>query len=128
MRDTTKQYATALYEALENASSLEQKRMCLKRFIALLRRYRDHGRTQYIIGAVERLYLTKHRIHKVSAETVSGAPTALKKELEEMLGTPVILSEHIDPTLGAGIKFFIDNETLIDASASTLLHRMFHRV
>jgi len=126
MRYTTKQYATALFEALEGAIGMEERRACLQRFVDLLRARKNKSRMPYILAAVERIYCTKHRLHTVTAETVSGAPHSLKKNLEEMLGTSVALSERIDPSLVAGIKLYIDGDTLIDASASTMLRQMFH--
>lgn len=124
MKYTIKQYAKALYEALEN-SSVKERKAVMARFLALVRKNGDSPRLKLIIYAFEKEYLRDSKLRRVDIEMASAAPESVKKEIKNILNGNVIFFEKENPALGAGIRITIDGEIMIDASAKRQIEKMF---
>lgn len=126
MKYTTKQYANSLLSALEGKSAKAQGES-LRRFFSILQRNGDASKRSQIMEEVRRTYFKKNGTHKVEVEMAANPPASLKKDIEGALGKKIVLSERLSPELVGGIKIFIDDETLVDASIKTQLDKLFTR-
>ena len=124
MRHTTKQYARALYGALDAAGS-EKRHGILKHFYAYIVRHRELGRMERILEEVERIYNEGHGMHSVVVESASPLSSSLKKEIQEIFRGKAVLRESIRSELLGGVKCIIDRDTVIDASAAGQLRKLF---
>ena len=126
MKYTTKQYATALLGALEDKTAREQKKI-LRRFMQVLLKSRDFSKRAAILKEYERQYLSAHGVKKVNLDSAAPVSPKLKNEIQKILGGKLSVSERVDPTLLAGIKIVVDDETLIDASGRARLEMLLRR-
>lgn len=124
MKYATRQYAEALYGALRDAESKDRQAI-LKRFYAYIVRNRDQQHVERILEEVGDIHSRREGLHTVTVESVSPMSSGIKKEIEKIFGGKVILRESINPKLFAGIKFIIDGDTVIDASAQGQLRKLF---
>jgi len=125
MKYTVKQYAQALMEALEENESAQRNKI-LKSFLLLLRRNNDWSKLDSIIKQVEKKYLRKIGKKKVLIEFVGALSVKIKERIKDILGTNILLVEKENPKILAGLKIFIEDEILIDASARTRLDCLFN--
>jgi F0F1-type ATP synthase delta subunit len=116
MRYTTRQYAEALLESLEGKADKDRE-VILARFMSVLRRSGDARRLNEILVRYEEVFLKARGMVKVTLESASALPAAVKKEIEKALGKPIELIETIEPKLLAGLRILLDDRILIDASA-----------
>ena len=124
MRYTTKQYALALFAALKNKSAADRKEI-IKRFLIILRKNRDGARLKLILQETERQHLKDMGLKKVEVVSAGGLSSKVKKEMGEILGGKILWQESVESKLLAGLRILIDEENLIDASASRFLNKIF---
>ena len=124
MRYTTKQYALALFAALKNKSATDRKEI-IKRFLIILRKNRDGARLKLILQETERQHLKDMGLKKVEVVSAGGLSSKVKKEMGEILGGKILWQESVESKLLAGLRILIDEENLIDASASRFLNKIF---
>lgn len=124
MRYTTGQYASALTEALADASAATRPQM-IRRFMQMLRKNRDTRRLAAIMRKMEKQSLADQGMQKVAVASASPLAPEIKKEIAAGLDKKPLWEETVDPAMLAGIRILIDDELLIDASARRRLDRMF---
>lgn len=125
MRYSIRTFATALLDSLEG-KTLEQQRATLKRLVAVLTKKGMRRQLHAILRETERLYLKAHRITKVEAVSPTPLGAEAKQDIERALGTKMFFTEQTDPSVIAGVKLFIDEELLIDATAQRQLEEIFN--
>ena len=116
MRYRIAQYAEALHAALKDKKA-SQQRVIARQFAQVLMRHRMIGKANLILAAYEKLALQKQGMRKVRIESASPVSEQLKKEIGKILGAKINFEEVESHDLLAGIKIFVDDELLIDASA-----------
>lgn len=126
MRYTTKQYAGSLLSVLGN-KGVEKQKEVIRKFLRFLQKNGEAAKRRQIMVEIEREYLEKNNTRKVQVETANGADKTMIKEIKNMFGDKTLISEKVSPEILGGVKIFIDEENLIDASARTQLDRMFNR-
>lgn len=124
MKYSNIQYARAVLESLKDKSP-SKRREVLKNFLAVLRKNRDAGRLNRILKEVERESLKGAGVKKVAVESAVELSRKTKREIEEILGRKIVMREKINPAMLAGVKITVDDELLIDATASRQLSQMF---
>lgn len=127
MKYTNRQYASALLASLEEKPE-ERKREMIKHFLKILARKRDFRRINMILKNIEKQHLKKIGLQKVHLESPFQISPELKREINKIIGPNILFSETINPKILAGVKFLIDDEVLIDASAKRQLDRLFLNV
>lgn len=124
MKYSNSQYARAVRESLKG-KSVSERREILKNFLAVLRKNRDAGRLNRILKEIERESLKAAGMRKVAVESAAELSRNTRKEIEEIFGRKIVMREKINPAILAGVKITVDDELLIDASASRQLSQMF---
>lgn len=124
MKYSNSQYAQALWEGLKGKSASERREV-LKNFLVVLRKNRDGARLNRILEEVERASLKNAGMKKVEVESAAELSRGTKREIEAILGKKIVLSGKINPAILAGMKIMVDDELLIDATASRQLSQMF---
>lgn len=124
MHYSVSHYAFALKEALKGKSEKERKEI-LKRFLLLLRRNHASSRLARILQKYEYVVLKESGLSKVRIESPAPLKADVRREISKAVGKKVILQEEIRTELLGGIKILIDDEVLIDASASHQLEKLF---
>jgi F0F1-type ATP synthase delta subunit len=124
MTHTPKQYAEALYQALEKKSEVERLKV-LKRFLAMLEKNKQMNSLRRILNYYERIFLKERGLVKVDIESASPLPTNVRDTIEKQLGKPMLVSEKVNADLLAGLTIIIDDRLSIDASGRTRLTHLF---
>lgn len=127
MRYTNQQYAEAFLLALDNQKSEPQRREATRRFLSILQKNGDSPKLQTILRILEKKYLHKEGLKKVSLEYAGRLSPDTKKDIEKILGRKIIITERKNPDLLAGIKILVNDEILIDASAKRQMDKLFRR-
>lgn len=125
MRFTIFQYARALHDALENATTDEDRAKMIRRFLLLLRIHSASGNLSRILSAVEKFYCRSRGLRKIAVETSSGLSNTARGEIRKIFGENIVLDEVVLPELLAGIRITVDDELLIDASGKRQLEYLF---
>ena len=118
------QYAEALYDACEDTSEAEQKKI-VKKFVEILARHQAIHKAREIYTAYEKLNLRKQGLRSVRLETVTPATEKLKQEIKAILGKDIYIEEVMNSSLLGGVTILIDNEILIDASVKRQMEDLF---
>ena len=124
MKYTILQYAAALASALEDKTPTERKHIAAR----LFRHMTEARALKYlprVVQEAERILRRKQGIHMAEVETPAPLSTAHRRSIERALGSKAIITEKINPLLLAGVRMVIDEETLIDATASRRLETLF---
>jgi F0F1-type ATP synthase delta subunit len=124
MTHTPKQYAEALYQALENKSEAERLKV-LKRFLTMLEKNKQMNSLRRILNYYERIFLKERGLVKVDIESASPLPAKVRDIIEKQLGKPMLVSEKVNADLLAGLTIIIDDRLSIDASGRTRLTHLF---
>ncbi len=124
MKYSTTQYAISLSEALNKKSESERKNI-LKNFVVFLHKNKQLSRLPYIIKELERQHFKKLGVRQVVVESASEISQATRKEIKEIMGDKIFISEKVVPDILAGIRMIIDDETFIDGSARGQLEKLF---
>ncbi len=124
MKYTIKQYAQAIFEALEDKSEKEQKEITA-RFLKLLIKNGDWKWHVTLLKALEKLILKKKGLKKVFAEAPREISEALILEIEKIFGGKIYFLQKTNQSLHGGIKILVDDEILIDASAKSRIDKLF---
>lgn len=118
MRYTIRQYAEAFASAVV-PSKIDLKELAKKIFFVLLKN-KDLNMLQAVLLETEKLYLKKTNLKKVHLEVSGLIQDNLKEEIKNILGGRVLIRESINNDLGAGLRIFINDYFLIDASAKNI--------
>ncbi|MBI2056150.1 MAG: F0F1 ATP synthase subunit delta [Candidatus Sungbacteria bacterium] len=124
MKYTIKQYAEALYNALEKKKAKEAAEIG-RRFFAVVRKNGDSPRMELILREFHKEYLKQKNLRAVKIEMASAVPARVKREIKNILGGEIMFTEQENSSLGAGIRITIDGEILIDASAKKQLEKIY---
>lgn len=124
MTHSPKRYARALFEALDGKTGNDRKKL-LKHFLFVLSRRGDSQKLTRILVELERVYLAKAKAKKVEVESADPISRNARENIAKTLGGKVFFAERVRPELLAGIKILVNGELLIDASASSLIRKMF---
>ena len=120
-------YGLALKEALKGKSEKERKEI-LKRFLLLLRKNHAGANLVQILQKYEYFLLKESGLSKVVIESTDSISAEMRREINKAMGGKAALREKINPKLLGGITILINDEVLIDASASHQLEKLFARV
>lgn len=124
MKYSVRQYAEALYGALEGKAGDEREQV-LRNFLNLVRRNHIEHSLNGIIREYEKHAIASRGMVKVHIETPESASDALKREIETAVGKPVEFSEKVNPHLLAGIRILVNDTILIDATALRRLEKLY---
>lgn len=124
MKYTVKQYAEALYSALEKKKAKEAADIT-RRFFSIVRKNGDSPRMELIFRAFQKEYLKQKRFRAVDIEMASAVPARVKRDIKTILGGEIVFAESENPALGAGIRITVDEDILIDASAKKQLEKIY---
>jgi F0F1-type ATP synthase delta subunit len=124
MRYTPRHYAEALYLAIKETSPAGKTKI-LKQFLSVVQKHNDWRKIHAILHSFEKVYLEKEGLRTVMIEYVDVMPKGLKEAIARQLGSKLIFEERRDSELYAGVRIFVNNEILIDASARRILQAMF---
>lgn len=124
MRHAPAQYAEALFEALEGASP-EARKERIARFLRLLERERAKHLLRKVLIRYEKIFLRRKGLRKVDVESARPLSDAVRKDIEDALESPVLLTETVNPELLAGVRITLDDSVLIDASAKSKIANLF---
>lgn len=127
MKVTNKQYATALFELVQDKKDKDLE-LVLSNFIKLLIERNDHFKINRIILELETLWHKQHSIVKLEVESARKLSEELlddlvKKIKELTKSSEIILSQAINKDLiaGAVLKY---NDTILDLSLRTRLRKL----
>lgn len=127
MKVTNKQYATALFELVQDKKDKDLE-LVLSNFIKLLIERNDHFKINRIILEFETLWHKQHSIVKLEVESARKLSEELlddlvKKIKELTKSSEIILSQAINKDLiaGAVLKY---NDTILDLSLRTRLRKL----
>ncbi len=120
MKYTNEQYAESLLRALKEKSVARQKEIT-KNFLLLLSKRGDFYRLPLILEKFEKSYNAQSGLNKIKIEYPDKTFSTVKKQIEKILGKKIVWEEKTNPSLLAGIKILINEDTLIDASAKRQL-------
>ncbi len=124
MRYTPRHYAEALYAVLKNTAPGAQPKI-LKQFLGVVKKHNDWRRIHVILHSFEKVYLEKEGLRAVTVDYVDVMPKGLKEAIARQLNGKLIFEERCCPDLYAGVRIFVNNEILIDASARAYLKILF---
>jgi F0F1-type ATP synthase delta subunit len=124
MNHTPRQYAEALYRALEGKDAAARGDV-LKNFLRVLDRNHDSNLLKRILVDFEKISLAKEGKRKVEVTTVSPLTEFVRKDIEQLFGEKVIMTEKINEELIAGMTILVDDSLFIDASARTQINSIF---
>ncbi len=116
-------YTEALYESLKDKSP-KQHITLIKNFLDLLKKNHDYHLLNSIVVRYEKISLARQGLRKVEVETVSTLTPELRKKIEEILGTNILLDQKINPEIIGGMTIVIDTTLRIDASARTIINTL----
>lgn len=124
MKYTVKQYAEALYGALEKKKAKEAAEIT-RRFFSIVRKNGDSPRMELIFRAFQKEYLKQKKLRAVDIEMASAVPARVKRDIKTILGGEIVFTESENPAVGAGIRITVDEDILIDASAKKQLEKIY---
>lgn len=126
MHYSVSHYGLALKEALKGKSEKERKEI-LKRFLLLLRKNHASSKIARILQKYEFFLLKESGLSKIVLESPNPISAEVRREINKAMGGKAALQEKINLELLGGITILINDEVLIDASASRQLEKLFAR-
>ena len=114
-RFSPKQYATALFESLQEAKPSEQD-MIVKSFASMLAKHYDRGLLPKIVMQFKKLERAHGGAHEVVVTSARPLDRSVLKQIGEKVGTKSRIKEVIDPFALGGIKVLINDELVIDGT------------
>jgi F0F1-type ATP synthase delta subunit len=125
MNYSSKNYADAFCLAVLAVKTDEARDNCIKNFLDLLRKNRDHRKMNEIFSLAEKIISQKTGARKVVVE--SGRPLSAqnKKLIEGMIKPGDYVEKKINKDLVAGIKVTINDELQLDGSFSKKIKNIF---
>lgn len=126
MRYSPKQYAAAFLASLAESSPKLRKDL-IRRFLFAIIRRGDQRHLPAIIREIEREHLRERGVTVAEITSASPLPATVKRHIAAKLGKRSQIRERVDPHVIAGLRIIANENTLIDASAASLLKRMFEK-
>ncbi|MDD5050178.1 MAG: F0F1 ATP synthase subunit delta [Candidatus Pacebacteria bacterium] len=124
MKYKPKQYAEALYEAMEGAKKGEEKQL-VEHFVQTVKKNKDWIRLPLILKHFEKIFVEKNGLTKVEVESAYPLTAKTRKEIEGIFKDKVLLEEKVNPRLIAGIRILLNNSVFIDSSALKHINNLF---
>lgn len=122
-RFTAKQYATALFESVQEAKPSEQE-MVIKSFAAVLAKHYDRSLFAKIAMQLKKLERSHAGAHEVVVTSARPLDKSVIAQIAEKVGKNSRIKEVIDPWVLGGMKVLINDELVIDGTLKTRIARM----
>jgi F-type H+-transporting ATPase subunit delta len=124
MKFKAKQYAQALYEALQETKPKDQD-IVIENFIEILKQKGDLAEYETIIAEYEVYDREQRGIKEVEITTAGGAQMnkSLINDLNEIIGADIEVKEKVDKNLIGGVVIKA-GDTLIDGSIKNQLEQL----
>ncbi len=126
-RYTPKQYATALFESLQDAKPSDQASL-VKRFADVLVKHYDRSLLPKIAMQLKKLERAKGGRHEVVLTSARPLDKAVIKEVKAKVGENSGITEVVDPAVLGGLKVLINDEIVIDGTYKTRVSRLVESV
>ncbi len=116
MKFTSKQYAQALFESLQESSPKDHDKV-IENFVQVLKKNADLSHYEEIIKVYEELDLTNRgvRVAEVTTAHEMKANHEMIEALNKVVGQKIEVKNKVDESLIGGMVIRVD-DTLIDAS------------
>jgi F0F1-type ATP synthase delta subunit len=124
MRYSNRQYAETLLAALADAPE-EKRGRIVERFLAVLRRRRESGKTRRILKKAEEIYRGTRGVPYVVIESPEHLSEGRKREVRAIFGPSALIREKRNERLIGGVRIFVNDEWLIDATLRRDLEKIF---
>ncbi len=120
-RYTPKQYATALFESLQekgvNADAV------VKSFAQMLAGNYDRALLPKVIMQLKKLERTKAGKHEVVLTSAKPLEKSVVVQVKQKVGEKSDIREVIDPSVLGGVKILINDEVIIDGTLKRKIER-----
>ncbi|MBI4193268.1 MAG: F0F1 ATP synthase subunit delta [Candidatus Colwellbacteria bacterium] len=123
MKYRAQDYAQALVTTIERAP--ERGDEVVQRFVSLLARTGDIAREREVVRAVESLVRSRTGARRVVVESAHPLSQSAAARIGEMIEPNDTVEYLVKPQLLAGVRISFDDGTLIDASLSAKLKKLF---
>ena len=118
----SKQYATALYEALETAKATERD-LVVRRFAGVVTKNYDRALLPKIIMQLKKLQKVHGGQHEVVLTSARPLEKATIEEVKKKVGANSNITEVIDPNVLGGLRVLINDEIVIDGTLKGRIDR-----
>ncbi len=120
-------YAKALAQAVKGATGLSKEDMdaMAKRVAEMVEKNGDTAEFSKIVEAAEKLIREQNGDRKITLTSARPLGDAAKALLASIAKPGDTVEQAIDPSLLAGLKVLIDDETQFDGSLKAKLEKMF---
>ena len=120
MKYSSKIYATALLEALEEKSLAG----AIKKFLSMMRRNGDFSKLPNIVRDFKKLYNKKHGIKEVKVE-IARENKSIINQVKEILKLKQEPEVEIKKEILGGAVVIIDDEMVVDGSIKNRISKIF---
>lgn len=124
MKYSVHDYAKALDGAV--AAPKANDAAIAKNFLALIRRNGDESRLEKILDEAARLARGKHGVREVTIESARPLTASQESAAKNFLKSGDMVNYAIDPTLVAGVRIIMNDETQFDGSLKSKLDTLFN--
>lgn len=120
MKYSSKIYATALLEAIEEKSQAE----AVKKFLSIMRKNGDFSKLPNILRDFKKAYNKQHGIKEVKINLAREEKNVVNqvKEILKLKHEPEV---EINKEILGGVVITIDDEVVIDGSIKTRINKLF---
>jgi F0F1-type ATP synthase delta subunit len=125
-RYTPKQYATALFESLQEKGVKADA--VVKSFAGVVAKNYDRALLPKIIMQLKKLERSKGGIHEVVLTSARPLEKAVVVEIKKKVGEGSHIKEVVDEEVLGGLKILINDEMVIDGTYKTRINRMVEAV
>jgi len=122
-RYTPKQYASALFESLQDAKPSDQASL-LKRFAGVLVKNYDRSLLPKIAMQLKKLERAKGGRHEVVLTSARPLDKGTIAEVKAKVGANSGITEIVDPDVLGGLKVLINDELVIDGTYQARIKRV----
>lgn len=124
MKLTPLQYAAVLTAVIKDKTPVECRQIAGRLFRHLLRA-RTLKHRERIVREAGRIMRTQEGVVSVTIESAAPLTAHTRRAIGHALGKKTVIAEIANPRLLGGVRVLIDEETLIDATASRRLATLF---
>ena len=122
MKYSSKIYATALLEALEEKSLAG----AIKKFLSIMRRNGDFSKLPNIVRDFKKLYNKKHGIKEVKVE-IAREDKSIINQVKDILKLKHEPEVEIKKEILGGVVITINDEVIVDGSISRRINSIFEK-
>lgn len=120
MKYSSKIYAMALLEALEEKSQAE----AVRKFLFIMRRNGDFSKLPNVLRDFKKAYNKKHRIKEVKI-TLAREEKNVVNQVKEILKLKQEPEVEIQKEMLGGVMITIDDEIIVDGNVQSRLQKIF---